>query len=71
MRYFIFFFSFNSSTKHGNGSVWLKNLDEFPSNQFIKEQASKGQEFNERDVAVTGWKELNKDDFFNFVGGDQ
>lgn len=68
MRFFIFFYTFQTKTKTGNGSVWLERMESFPSNDFIKECAADGSIFNSSNVVVTGWKEMQEDDFYNFTG---
>lgn len=69
MRYFVFFYSFQTETKQGGGSVWLPMQDKFPSNREIKECAERtgGEIFKSSDTTVTGWEEMTAEDFYNFT----
>ena len=67
-RYFIVFYSFQTDTKQGNGSIWLHDLDALPSNRDLKEIAADGKCFRAGDAVITGWNEANKADYDNFTG---
>ena len=67
MRFFIFFYTFRTENKTGDGLVCLERMESFPSNDFIKECAADGSIFNPSDVMITGWKEMKVDDFYNFT----
>ena len=67
MRNFVFFYKWITDRRTGNGSLWLRDMQSFPSNEEIKRLSSEGQEFGKEDVVVTGWKEMDEDDFNSFT----
>ena len=67
MRFFVFFYTFNTLTKTGNGSSWLTFENGFPSNKYICDTASNGQVFTSDEMALTGWNELSESDFNDFA----
>lgn len=73
IRYFVFFYAFQSAARLGSSAIWVVGNEGFPSLSYIqeaaaKEAAEKGTFFNACDVAITGWKEMQEKDFLSFTG---
>lgn len=73
-RYFVFFYRYMiddvEKKRDGHGSIWLKELDVFPSNQrvceLICETATSEPDIRPKHVVITGWEEMGRADFNNF-----
>jgi hypothetical protein len=67
MRYFFFTYIWTGTTKSGNGNLWLER-ETFPSNDMLKEAASKFCP-EKATIVITTWNEFKTEqDYRAFIG---
>lgn len=67
MRYFIFFYYFiDSGMIAGHGFVSILSLG-FPANSDVIKIASRRQNLKVSEIILTGWQEMNEEDFISFT----
>jgi hypothetical protein len=70
VRFFIFFYVFQTRLKQGNGFVCITTEGCFPNNNSDVKPAVINQipfEVTASDVCVTSWKEMSESDYRDFV----
>ena len=67
MRYFMFFYHYVSSVgEAGHGIVSVSGLD-FPACSDVIKIAARRQELGISEIVLTGWQEMNEEDFASFT----
>ena len=68
LRYFAFFYVVKTDDYDAVGNLFFRDVDYFPSKDSVRKKAAEGESnFTADNVMITGWQEMTKEDFEDFM----